>query len=311
MQGKGVLITGAAGFIGTRLVNRLIRLGYRCMGLDDLSSGCPPLAPHENLEFKIQDVCESEGVRKAFRQFLPETVVHLAAIHHIPTCERNAPRALEVNVVGCQVVLEAAELAGCRKFILASTGGVYDWQEGPLAEETPVRATDIYTLSKITNERQVALWSASTGTPVIVARIFNTIGQNDPNAHLIPDILRQLNTNEKRMLVRMGNLHTRRDFIYVDDTAACLAMMVEAEGLHGVEFFNVGTGREYAVRSIVEGIARIKGCSLELQVDPRLARRVDRSCQLADITKTASTLNWQPRYSLEEALRLSIGQECQ
>ena len=309
MERKRVLITGAAGFIGSRLVHRLLQQGFRCMGLDNLSSGCSPPFSHEGLEFKKQDICDPAGVNAAFRQFLPAIVVHLAAIHHIPTCERNAPRALEVNVVGCQVVLEAAEKAECQRFILASSGGVYDWKEGPLTEETPVRATDIYTLSKITNEQQVALWSARTGIPVTVARIFNTIGQNDPNAHLIPEVLRQMNSNGKHAIVRVGNLHTRRDFIYVEDTAACLARMVESGRQTGVEFFNVGTGREYEVRSIIEGLGRIKGCSLELQVDPGLARKVDRCCQLADISKTTSTLKWQPRYSLEDALRLSVKQE--
>src|SRR5258708_26351507 len=117
-------------------------------------------------------------------------------------------KALEPNVVGTQIVLDASAGAGCRKFVLASTGGVYDWIDEPLTEETPVRPTDTYTLSKVTNEAQLAFWVAKTGQKAIVARIFNTIGTRDPNGHLIPEILSQLNSNGSTSIIQLGNLCT-------------------------------------------------------------------------------------------------------
>src|SRR5437879_8456867 len=192
-----VLVTGAAGFIGSCLLPILLRKGALCCGLDDLSTGCSEPKVHPNLDFRVQDICQPEAVHAIFAGFRPDIVVHLAAVHHIPTCERVPSKAYHTNIVGTQIVLDAAAATGCRKFILASTGGVYDWSEGPLTEDGPIRPTDTYTLSKFTNETQLAFWKAKTGQKAIVARIFNTIGANDRNGHLIPEILAQLNSNGK------------------------------------------------------------------------------------------------------------------
>lgn len=310
MHSKRVLVTGAAGFIGSRLISQLACEQFPCLGIDNLETGCPPLTPRENLDFRIQDICEPEELIHLFKEFRPEIVVHLAAIHHIPTCELNPSKALYVNVVGTQNVLQASALAGSKKFVLASTGGVYDWIDGALTEETPVRPTDIYTLSKISNERQLELWVAKTGSTGTIARIFNTIGQNDRNAHLIPEILRQFQSTGNRPVIKLGNLHTQRDYIHVEDTAACLARMAKVEQAHSLECFNVGTGEQHDVRSIVECIARIRNCQVECHSDPSRIRKVDRCFQLADVTKTTRELGWIPRYGLEEALRLTVGGEA-
>ena len=99
-----VAITGAAGFIGSRLLSILLSAGVRCCGLDNLSSGCAKPNAHHNLEFHVEDIRASERVLAIFDDFRPDVIVHLAAIHHIPTCERNPSEALEVNVVGFQNV---------------------------------------------------------------------------------------------------------------------------------------------------------------------------------------------------------------
>ncbi len=310
MNSRKILITGAAGFIGSRLVDILLSRGTNCCGLDNLSTGCLALEERQNLEFHVQDIRDSDGVNAIFAGFRPEIVVHLAAIHHIPTCERNPSTAVHTNAVGTQIILEASASVGCRKIILASTGGVYDWTDESLTEESAVRPTDTYTLSKVTNEWQLRHWVAQNGKKGIVARIFNTIGKDDRNGHLIPDILRQMNSMNGSNVIQLGNLNTKRDYIYVEDTAACLARMTEYEPSNGVEIFNVGTGKEYGVQFIAEAIARIKNLSVEVRSNPNLVRKVDRSSQLADISKTIAELGWRPKVGLEEALKLTIGQEA-
>jgi len=235
--------------------------------------------------------------------------VHLAAIHHIPTCERDAPRALHVNVVGTEIVLEAALRIGCGRIVFASSGAVYDWCEGSLqADKTPTKPRDVYSISKLTNEHQLAVWQRKTNGIVVIARLFNTIGPNDRNGHLIPDILGQLRNAERPCVVELGNTTTLRDYMYVDDAASALARMVEAKFEPGTHVFNVGTGQEHSALDIVDRLAAILGVSYVTRTNASRIRKVDRPSQKADISLTVSRLGWVPEHSLEEALRLTVAE---
>jgi len=303
-----VLVTGGAGFIGSRLVRRVLSSGRECLVVDNLACGGLGPEPHPRLMFAEQNICDRTSIVSSFQKFRPSVVVHLAAVHHIPTCEQDPPAALNINIVGFQTILDAATLAECRKVILASSGAVYEWQEGSLSEDrTPIKPTDIYSLSKLTNERQLELWAHKNDSTGVVARIFNTIGENDPNGHLIPDVLLQLDSKTETTRIKLGNLSTRRDYIYVEDTAACLSALIDAEVSCATEYFNIGTGVEYSVRELVEMMAKIVGRRIEVGVESRRVRRVDRPSQVADMTKTFSRLAWKPVYSLDKALRSILG----
>jgi len=298
-----VLVTGGAGFIGSRLVSRLLAKGQECLILDNLSHTTPTPRAHPQLRFVKSDICDRASVVASLQEFRPDVVVHLAAVHHIPTCERDPAAALNTNVVGFQTILDAAALIGRPKLILASSGAVYSWQSSALVEDrTPTKAADIYSLSKLTNEGQIELWAKKTNATGVIARIFNTIGENDPNGHLIPDVLRQLESRAATVKIKLGNLHTRRDYIYVQDTAACLSAMVDGEASPGIECFNIGTGVEYSVRELVELMAETVGRAIDIHVDPQRIRQVDRPSQLAEMTKTRARFGWKPTYSLQEAL---------
>jgi UDP-glucose 4-epimerase len=306
-----VLITGGAGFIGTPLVQFLLEAGSRCCVVDNLSVGLPAPSSHPLLRFEQLDICERPRLEQIVNEFSPDVIVHLAAIHHIPTCDKNAPEAFRVNIVGTQVVLDAAEKARVGRIVAASSGAVYDWHEGPLkVDETPLRPCDTYSLSKFTNEQQIRLWVQKTGKTAMVARIFNTIGAHDPNAHLIPDIIKQLSCGLASPRIQLGNIHTRRDYIYVDDTANCLRVMAMRDVEAGFYVYNVGTGSEADVKTLTSMIAAIRGMQCTIEVDPARVRKVDRAGQLADISATRDALGWSPKYSLEEALQRTVLDRC-
>ena len=301
-------VTGGAGFIGSRLVAQLLLAGHECLVLDNLSVGLPAPEPRDHLTFVQRDICDVGAFAGDIANFAPDCVIHLAAIHHIPSCEKNAPEAFRVNIVGTQSVIEAVERAAVKRFILASSGAVYDWVDGPLSEDSsPLRSTDVYSLSKYTNEQQLALaLDHGKFAAAIVARIFNTIGSNDPNGHVIPDIARQLKSGAKETVIALGNTTMRRDYVHVDDTAAGLFAMAVRPLEDGKHVFNIGTGVEHSVKDLVEEIASIQNTRCIIQFDPARVRKVDRLSLLANPSRAKAALGWQPKVPFAEAVRRAI-----
>ncbi len=181
-----ILVTGGAGFIGHRAVTWLAQNSdsVKLAILDNLSVGLPMPSAQTELSTYHADIRDTDELQRAFKDFAPDTIIHLAAVHHIPTCETRRSYALDVNVVGTENVLEAATLANVKRFTLASSGAVYDWNAGALVEnESPLKPADNYSIAKYANETQVRLWADRTQNCARIARIFNTIGHDDPNGH--------------------------------------------------------------------------------------------------------------------------------
>ncbi len=243
------LITGGAGFIGRRVVdNLLLDPAAEVMVVDDLSVGLPMPVSRPGLQTRAADIRDADKIEQVFAGFSPEVVIHLAAIHHIPTCELERAHSLDVNVVGTETILEAAAFAKTARLVLASSGAVYDWKDGPLDEAaTPLRPADNYSVAKHANEMQTRLWADRTGSQAVVARIFNTIGQDDPNAHLIPDIIAQIPRDAPAVEIALGNLSPRRDYIHVEDTARAIAALATTPLPIGVEIFNLASGKDVSV----------------------------------------------------------------
>jgi UDP-glucose 4-epimerase len=307
-----IAVTGAAGLIGGQLVDLLLSEGHEVLGIDNLSLGQPAPTPAEGYAFQKVDVRDRGSIHAFFDRFKPDQLVHLAAIHHIPTCDSDPPAALHVNVVGTQIVLDAARMLGCERAVLASTGAVYDWSEHPLKESvSPTRAADVYSVSKLANEHQAAVWQQKTGRLAVVARLFNTVGPNDRNGHLVPELLAQLRRNGSSdgCKVLVGNVEPRRDYVSVYDVAAALKRMLEVQLDAGLHVFNVGTGVEYGVADVVQTLASILGLTYRLEVDQSRVRRVDRLHQCADIGLATQVLAWRPQHNLEATLRRTIGVE--
>lgn len=302
-----MLVTGGAGFIGRRLVSLLAASGHRVIALDNLASGLPFLAA-DGVSTVECDVRDEDGLGAAFAKWRPEAVVHLAAVHHIPTCETERAYSLDVNVTGTERVLAAAEGHGVQRLILASSGAVYDVVEGPLSEDTtPTAPSDNYSLAKVTNEAQARFWAARTGGDVTLARVFNTIGPGDPNAHLVPDVLAQLG-GQGGGVVRLGNLSPRRDYVAVEDVARAFAAAVDLAP-EGVAVVNVCSGHEYSVADLVRIIGELLGRSLKIEVDAGRVRPIDRPQQLGDPVRARDVLGWEATTPLAEALRAILVSE--
>jgi nucleoside-diphosphate-sugar epimerase len=300
-----VLVTGAAGFVGSRLLERLTATGCHVIALDDMSVGLP-LPPMSALVTPIlADIRNRNLIRAVFADHKPQAIVHLAALHHIPTCEAKPHLALDINVMGTQILLEEAAQGGTKDVILASSGAVYDWTDGALSEDqSPLRARDIYATTKLANEYQLFTWCDRTGGRGHVARLFNVVGLNDPNGHLIPDILKQLNqAGSGEAIIHLGNIKPKRDYIYVDDVASGLFTMLQglAEGADQ-DIFNVCSGNELTVAELVYLLGDIMGVKVRIEQDPARMRKVDRLQQLGNPAKMKSCYGWSTQFDVRAAL---------
>lgn len=301
-MGGPYLVTGGAGFIGRHVVKALLDRGEDVTILDDGSAGLPLPATGGRLTVIQGDIRNADAVARAMPQ--GALILHLAALHHIPTCTADPGRTLAINVLGTQILLDAASKAGARRLVLASSGAVYSWQEVAVSEEAPLAPTDIYGISKRTNEEQARLWSQQSGASLRIARIFNAIGPNDPHGHLIPDILNRLEQSGE--VLALGALTPRRDYLHVEDVAAGLLALADDPGVMSVDTYNLCSGKALSVEGLARRLMELAGRSLRIESRTTLLRPADRPLLLGDPTKTAAQLGWRPQRSLEDALRAII-----
>ncbi|MCA0233283.1 MAG: NAD(P)-dependent oxidoreductase, partial [Bacteroidetes bacterium] len=292
-----------AGFIGSRLVRMLSENGFQVVVIDNLTSNLPFVQLPNVVNYNL-DVRDATALDEIIGTHKPYCIVHLAAIHHVPTCEIERNYALDVNVIGTENLLLCMEKYQVSKLVFASTGAVYSPDFPILNEdETPVDPFDNYSLSKFTNEKQIRFYQQRTEADVCIARLFNTIGANDPNAHLIPDILRQIDPEESNAIVKLGNIKSRRDYIHVEDTANLLMLMATSAPKKGLKVYNVCTSVEYSVEEIVEKIGVLMNKPISIEIDPEKIRKYDRISQIGNNQKVLTEFNTQLFFTIEDALK--------
>lgn len=301
MQQRSFII-GGAGFIGSHLVDVCLEQGCPVWVYDNFSTGRKSFLPNvPELRVVEGDILDTKQLSETIQQFDPDVVYHLAAIHHIPTCEKIPEQALNVNIVGTESVLNACAESRVPRVLFTSTGALYDPTiTGPLAETAPVKAFDIYSISKLTCEYLLEYYVEKKERKAIVARLFNNVGRRETNSHLIPAIVAQLAAGNRQ--IRLGNLSPRRDYIHVEDVAEALFALGTMEMQQPFDIFNVGTGIERSVQELVDLFADVIGEPLEVISAPELQRKVDRPTQQADPTKLQRTTGWKPTRSLRKAL---------
>lgn len=303
------LVTGGYGFVGPQLCRALVEQGWEVAVLDDLSVGSPknldPATP-SGIRSLVADIRDLTSVERHFADFRPSAVYHLAAIHYIPTCERQPTLAIGVNVAGSQAVLEASARAGTVKaVVIASSGAVYEPSDQAHDENDALGPTDVYGLSKKWSEGLARYFHTTTGVSVGIARIFNVIGPGETNPHLLPSIIEQVRNGRE---LRLGNLTTRRDYIYSGDVADGLARLGHYCREHGVLTCNLGSGSAYTGSELVACVARAVGKDVSVTPDPTRFRESDRPLLLADCATARETLDWRAATSLEDAVSMALSQ---
>lgn len=288
LNGKKILITGGAGFIGSNLVNHLIKEDVEILVIDNLFVG-----NNKDLSdvvgFKRVDI-RSEELKNVINDFEPDNIIHLAAIHYIPYCNANPEETFDVNVMGTRNLLKASEGI---KILFSSSAAVYPPLEGPMNENLfgPI---DIYGKTKLIGEDLMGYYNPKA----IIARFFNVYGPNDTNSHLIPEIFKQIGEGKRE--IKHGNLTPKRDYIHVDDVCEGLIVLLK-HGKSGK--YNIGTGKEYSVKEIVTIVSEIIGEEINIIKNENKVRKVEREHLLADITNIKIETGWKPKIDLKTGLK--------
>lgn len=308
-NGKRVLVTGAGGFIGSHLVERLVELGasvrafvhYNALGrvgwLDQL-----PV--RDEVEILAGDVCDRDSVRRAMTGI--EIVFHLAALIAIPYSYEVPAAYVRTNVNGTLNVLQAARDSNVERMIHTSTSEVYGTARYvPINEDHPVQGQSPYAASKIGADKLAEAFYRSYDLPVVTVRPFNTFGPRQSLRAIIPTIIAQCLTNGT---VRLGNLYPTRDLNYVADIVdgfITAAASPEAVG----RTINLGSGREVKISELVQLIAGLIGSGVKIESDAKRVRPQKSEVERlrADNTLARRMLGWQPSDdSLERGLQLTI-----
>lgn len=304
-----VLVTGAAGFIGSHLVEELVKRGHRIKAFVRYNArnewGWLQLLPCINdIEVYTGDIRDYDSVKHAIRGV--NIVFHLAALIGIPYSYLTPLAYIKTNVEGTYNILQAAREEGVERVIHTSTSEVYGTAHYvPIDEEHPLQAQSPYAASKIGADQLALSFHRSFGLPVVVVRPFNTFGPRQSARAIIPTIITQVLSGAQT--IRLGNLHPTRDFNYVLDTVSGIITVGLAEEAVG-QVVNLGSGREVSIRELALIIERLSGKEISIeQEDPRVrppGSEVERL--LCDNRKARRLTGWEPRYTLEEGLRETI-----
>lgn len=300
------LITGAAGFLGSALANRLTREGNVVRGLDDLSTG-EPSALLPEIHLTRGDVNDRPKLWTLLQDV--DCVYHLAARVSVPESVLYPREYNAVNVGGTVTLMEAMRDVGVRRVVFISSGAVYGEQaQQPLSESAAPNPRSPYAVSKLSAEYYVRTIGMLWGIETVALRVFNAYGpgQHLPPVHapVIPYLLRQ--ACHDGTLVVHGDGNQTRDYIYLDDVVNAMAAAATAPGINQ-KIINIGSGTETAVRDLVNLVLEVTGGSPEVVYNPRNEGGVKRMC--ADMTQAAELLNFRPAVDLRTGLRLTFEQD--
>jgi UDP-glucose 4-epimerase len=307
LKGKKVLVTGADGFIGSHLAERLVLEGARvrvfCFYNSQGSLGwLETVAPEIRNELDVQlgDIRDSRFVDKACKDV--DIIFHLAALIAIPYSYIAAESFVDTNIRGTLNLLEGARRSGVKRIVHTSTSEVYGTPASvPICETHPLNAQSPYAATKIAADQLALSYFQSFGTPVTVLRPFNTFGPRQSTRAVTATMLVQLLSGKKE--ISLGRLNTRRDLTYVSDVVDGFMRAGTVEAIEG-KVIQLGTGRSVSIEELFTIACRVLGVCATVMPDTRRLRP-DASEVLelqSDPSRALELLGWRPTVGLEEGL---------
>ena len=303
-------MTGAGGFIGSHLTEALVQAGasvrafvrYTSRGDHGWLESSEPEIVRE-VEILRGDLANPEAVAGAVGG--RDTILHLGALIPIPYSYRHPREFVTANVEGTFNVLEAARRHEIARIVHTSTSEVYGTaQTVPIDEEHRLHPQSPYAATKVAADQLALSYQRSFGTPVVIARPFNTFGPRQSARAVIPTIVTQALTQDA---IELGATGPTRDFLYVGDTVGGIMRCAEVEGIEA-EVINLGTGVEVSIGELAERVVKLVGREVPVVFDERRVRPPDSEVErlVADTSKAKALLAWEPVVDLDAGLKATI-----
>ncbi|MFA5339657.1 MAG: NAD-dependent 4,6-dehydratase LegB [Candidatus Omnitrophota bacterium] len=309
MTKKKVLVTGAGGFIGSHLTEKLSASGYKVKAFVHYNSrnswGWLESSRCKNrIEIISGDIRDADIVRDAMRDV--EIVFHLAALIGIPYSYHSPEAYVETNIKGSLNILQAAKDSDVKKIVHTSTSEIYGTaQFVPITENHPINPQSPYAATKSAADVLALSFYRSFDLPVAVVRPFNTYGPRQSARAVIPTIITQILYGGKK--IKLGALTPTRDLTYVEDTVDGFIRAGECRRAIG-EIINLGSNSEISIGDLARTISLCLGRDVKIDSTPERKRPAKSEVErlLADNAKARRLLGWSPKYSLEKGLMKTI-----
>jgi len=316
LNNRKILITGADGFIGSHLTEKLIHLGcdvrafvfYNSFGhwgwLDEL-----PDKTKQELDVFMGDIRDPYGVRTAMQGC--DVVLHLAALIGIPYSYHSPDTYIDTNIKGTLNIVQAARDLGVEKIVHTSTSEVYgSAQYVPIDEKHPLQGQSPYSASKIGADQIALSFYRAFETPVTIVRPFNTFGPRQSARAVIPTVITQIANGECQL--KLGAVHPTRDFSYVSDTVNGFIAMAESDRVLGEEI-NLGSNFEISIGDTVQLIAEAMNVEIDIETDEQRLRPQNSEVERlwADNRKALELLDWSPEYAQYNGFKRALAKTAQ
>ena len=289
------LVTGGAGFIGSNIVDCLIKLGHDVIVIDNESSESHDhFFWNENAKNYKLDICDYENTRSLYDGV--DYVFHVAAEARIQRTIKNPIRSVRTNVVGTATVLQCSKEANVKRVVYSSTSSSYGKNEIPNKETQPDDCLNPYSISKVAGEKLCSMYTNIFGLDTIIFRYFNVYGDRHPTKGVYAPVIGLFDVqklNGERLTI-VGDGEQRRDFTNVKDVVDIniLATTKEIDSKYFGQVFNIGTGTNYSVNQIASFIS-----DNTINIPERLGEARE---TLANIDKVKEVFLWEPKIKLEQ-----------
>jgi dTDP-glucose 4,6-dehydratase len=304
-----VLVTGAAGFLGSHLTETLVEHGNKVRVLMHYDSNnnwgwLENSKYKKEIEFVLGDIRDFDSVYSAMKDI--DEVFHLAALIGIPYSYLSPLAYIKTNIEGTYNIIQSAKLLKTKNILITSTSETYgSAQYIPIDERHPKVGQSPYSATKIGADNLAESFYRSFGLPIKIVRPFNIYGPRQSARAIIPSICIQIlnNINE----IKLGNIETTRDLTFVKDTVEGFIEISKQERLNG-ESTNIGMNNEISIKGLVDKISKMLNKKITIVTDKKRLRpdKSEVSRLVCDNSKIKKFTNWKPKYNLEQGLKETI-----